>query len=289
MRQIYLAAMLCGLSLVALPSVVPSMAAEDAAKPVRKWVVYLLPHSHVDIGYTDIQPEVERVHREILAKALDLCRKTADYPLGSRFKWNSEVAWPVDSYLRHVSAEKQQQLVDAVRAGQVELHALYANELAGLCRPEELLRLMQRGTAIGRRCGVTVEAAMITDTPGCPWGMVPAMAQAGVKYKALAIHQASGEALVCLDYLDGKVKIDGASYSRRVVVLAIEDLKQKIEAPLPLRSEAYALMKLLRLDPIPELTLYRDLATAILRIDAALHLTKISRARDLILRRPVYH
>ncbi len=90
MRQIYLAAMLCGLSLVALPSVVPSMAAEDAAKPVRKWVVYLLPHSHVDIGYTDIQPEVERVHREILAKALDLCRKTADYPLGSRFKWNSE-------------------------------------------------------------------------------------------------------------------------------------------------------------------------------------------------------
>ena len=107
--------------------------------------------------------------------------------------------------------------------------------------------------------------------------------------KALAIHLASGEALVCSDYLDGKVKIDGASYSRRVVVLAIEDMKQQIEAPLPLRSEAYALMKLLKLDPIPELTLYRDLATAILRIDAALHLTKISRARDLILRRPVYH
>ncbi|MGO8747734.1 MAG: glycosyl hydrolase-related protein [Thermoguttaceae bacterium] len=216
MRQIYLAAMLCGLSLVALPSVVPSMAAEDAAKPVRKWVVYLLPHSHVDIGYTDIQPEVERVHREILAKALDLCRKTADYPLGSRFKWNSEVAWPVDSYLRHVSAEKQQQLVDAVRAGQVELHALYANELAGLCRPEELLRLMQRGTAIGRRCGVTVEAAMITDTPGCPWGMVPAMAQAGVKYCALGMnycHRIGRARIACEDkpfyWLapDGKQKV----------------------------------------------------------------------------------
>ena len=118
-----------------------------------------------------------------------MCRKTAGYPPGARFKWNSEVLWPIDSYLRHATPEKQQQLVDAIRAGQVELHALYANELAGLCRPEELLRLMQCSMAIGRRCGVTVDAAMITDTPGCPWGMVPAMAQAGVKYFSAGIER----------------------------------------------------------------------------------------------------
>ena len=107
--------------------------------------------------------------------------------------------------------------------------------------------------------------------------------------KTLASQQASGKALACLDYLDGKVKIDGASYTRRVVVLAIEDMKQPIEAPLPLLSQAYASMKLLKLDPIPELRLYRDLATVILRIDAALHLTRIHGARDPILRAPVYH
>jgi len=196
MTRTYLAAMLCGLSLVALPNVARSLAAEDALKPapvaatepVRKWVVYLLPHSHVDIGYTDIQPEVERVHWRHLDQALELCRKTADYPPGARFKWNVEVIWPTDSYLRQASPEKQQQLLNAIRAGQVELHALYANELTGLCRPEELLRLMQCSLALGRRCGVTVEAAMITDTPGCTWGIVPAMAQAGVKYCALGMN-----------------------------------------------------------------------------------------------------
>ncbi len=101
----------------------------------------------------------------------------------------------------------------------------------------------------------------------------------------LASHEASSDAPACLSYLDGKVKIDGASYTRRVVVLAIEDLKQQIDAPLPLRSEAYALMKLLKLDPIPELKLYRDVATAILRIDAALHLSRISGTAW----QPVYH
>ena len=107
--------------------------------------------------------------------------------------------------------------------------------------------------------------------------------------KALASGQASGETLTCLDYLDGQVEIEDATYTRRVVVLAVEDLKQQIEAPLPLRSEAYALMKLLKLDPIPELKLYRDLATVILRIDAALHLARMKEAHRSIAHGPVYH
>ena len=35
---------------------------------------------------------------------------------------------------------------------------------------------------IGRRCGVKVDSAMISDVPGYTWGIVPALAQAGVKY-----------------------------------------------------------------------------------------------------------
>ena len=116
-------------------------------QPTRKWVVYLLPHSHVDIGYTHVQPEVEQKQWQNIDKALELCGKTADYPPEARFKWNAEVLWAVDSYLRQAPPEKQQQLVDAIRAGQVELDALYGNELTGLCRPEELLRLMQCGIA----------------------------------------------------------------------------------------------------------------------------------------------
>lgn len=41
----------CGLSLAILLCVAQSMAAEqdELQQPARQWVVYLLPHSHVDI------------------------------------------------------------------------------------------------------------------------------------------------------------------------------------------------------------------------------------------------
>ena len=161
--------------------------AERAAmlKPARKWVVYLLPHSHIDIGYTHLQPDVMRRQWSNIETALDLCAKTADYPPEARFRWNAEVLWAMDAYLREAPTEKQRRLIKAIRSGQFELDGMYGNELTGLCRPEELLRLMEWGITLGRRCGVKVESAMISDVPGLTWGTVAACAQAGVKYFSL--------------------------------------------------------------------------------------------------------
>lgn len=128
-----------GFAICLLQPAMSQDARPDAAKPGRNWVVYLLPHSHVDIGYTHVQPEVERIQWAIIEKALDLCQKTADYPPEARFKWNVEVLWAVDSYLRQASPEKQQRLVEAIGKGQIGLDAFYGNALTGLCRPEELL------------------------------------------------------------------------------------------------------------------------------------------------------
>ena len=155
-------------------------------RPVRKWLVYLLPHSHVDIGYTHLQSEVERLQWRNIDQALELCSKTAGYPPESRFKWNVEVLWAVDSYLREAPPEKQKRLVDSIRAGQIELDALYGNELTALCRPEELLRLVERSITVGKRCGVEIDSAMISDVPGYTWGIVSVLAQAGVKYFSIA-------------------------------------------------------------------------------------------------------
>jgi hypothetical protein len=151
-------------------------------KPIRKWEVYLLHHSHVDIGYTHVQTEVVRMHWRYFEQVIELARKSADYPPGSRFKWNVEVLWAVDSYLKQASKEKREQFIEAVRKGWIALDALYGNELTALCRPEELIRLVDYAQKLKQRYGFTIDSAMITDVPGYTWGIVPVLAQSGVKY-----------------------------------------------------------------------------------------------------------
>ncbi|OHB70156.1 MAG: hypothetical protein A2V70_14855 [Planctomycetes bacterium RBG_13_63_9] len=155
---------------------------EVVVQPVRKWVIYVLPHSHVDIGYTQLQTTVEQDHWRYYEQAIEASRRTADYPDGAQFKWNTEVLWATDSYLRQATPEKQQEFVDAVRKGWIGLDALYGNELTALCRPEELVRLVDYAAQVSRRCGVPIESAMISDVPGYTWGLTTVLADAGVKY-----------------------------------------------------------------------------------------------------------
>ena len=64
--------------------------------------------------------------------------------------------------------------------------AAYANELTGLCRPEELLQLFRYSTRLGKQCGVRVNSAMMSDVPGFTWGTVTALSQAGIRYFSAA-------------------------------------------------------------------------------------------------------
>jgi hypothetical protein len=150
--------------------------------PRRK--VYLLPHSHLDIGYSDHQTEVERKQVENLRGALGLIARTAGYPEEARFRWNNEGLWAVERFLAVATPEERRQLAEAVRGGSLSLTAFFANELTGLCPPEELERLTRYARRLERELGAPVRSALINDIPGASWPVVTALAEAGVRYFA---------------------------------------------------------------------------------------------------------
>ena len=121
-----------------------------------------------------------------LLQGIAYARKTADYPEGARFVWNVEVLWAADLYLHRLGAAQRTDFLEAVKHGQVALNGMYLNELTGLCRPEELLRLFRYSTSLAEQTGVPIDSAMISDVPGYTWGTVTAMAQAGIKYFSIA-------------------------------------------------------------------------------------------------------
>lgn len=38
----------------------------------KKWKLYLIHHSHTDIGYTDRQEKIERYHVDFIKQAIDI-------------------------------------------------------------------------------------------------------------------------------------------------------------------------------------------------------------------------
>jgi len=151
-------------------------------EPVKEMTIFLLHHSHVDIGYTHVQEEVEKLQWEHLEKAIELAEASQDNPPGSRFRWNTEVMWAVESYLKNADNIKRKQFLDAVKKGWIELDGMFANMLTGLCSSEELFHLFDAGVDISNDAGVRLKSAMITDIPGWSWGVVAPMAQSGIRY-----------------------------------------------------------------------------------------------------------
>ncbi|HNS16805.1 MAG TPA: glycoside hydrolase family 38 C-terminal domain-containing protein [Bacteroidales bacterium] len=153
--------------------------------PVVPVTIYLLHHSHNDIGYTHVQDEVERMQWKNLEDAIALGRMSADFPEGERFRWNTEVMWAVDSWIAQASPQKQELFWQAVQNGWMDLNALYANTLTGLCSSRELIQLLESAQRIAQQCGVKLRSAMVSDIPGLTWGLVPVLVQSGVNYLSL--------------------------------------------------------------------------------------------------------
>ncbi len=161
----------------------PALQQAITLRPVRKWEIHLLPHSHIDIGYSDPQPVVERKQWKNLGDAVALAQKTASNPPDSRFRWNVEGLWSVESYLKQASPSERQAFVEAVKRGDIGLQANETNILTGLSSPEELSHWTDGARRLAREYGLPIaRSAMHSDIPGLSWPVVSALYQAGVRY-----------------------------------------------------------------------------------------------------------
>ncbi len=151
-------------------------------KPEKKWRVYLVEATHVDIGYTGLQTDVATLLSDNIDRNIAFLASTADRPEGSRPKWNFEAAWQIEQYAKLRPPEKVSELMKWVRSERCALQAFYANELTGLCSAEELVRLLYPGRELERDHGVSITSAMVTDAPTHTWFLPTVLASAGIKY-----------------------------------------------------------------------------------------------------------
>jgi len=161
--------------------------------PQRKWTLYLLPHSHSDIGYTELQTRVIKNHLEYLDSVIEFCRATNDYPDEAKFRWNIEVSWSLQNYIKSRPAEKVQELMSLLKSGRVELSALYL-QLSDCFAHEELVRAVTYAKELSRTNGFGLQCAMNNDVTGFSWAIPQIFSQIGVRYFTTGINETRSRA-----------------------------------------------------------------------------------------------
>lgn len=155
-------------------------------KPVKEWTVYLVQHSHTDIGYTRQQSEILSEHLRYIDDALDFCDQTDHYPKESQFRWTCEVTWTVREYINSRPKQQVDRLLKRIKEGRIEVAGMFLNfsEIVD----ETALAIQLQALKGFKELGIDVTTAMQNDVNGIGWCMPDLYENTGVKYLSMGVH-----------------------------------------------------------------------------------------------------
>jgi alpha-mannosidase len=156
-------------------------------EPPLSWELFLVPHSHVDIGYTEHQDILSDAHGDYIAQALDIMNSTDCRPDEERYRWTCEASWTVEQFLRR-HPDREDEFVRRLRQGRMELTALYVN-MTDLFGPEMIERSVLDAVRLRDRYNVPLTSACNYDVNGFGWSLAGVLARAGVRYLDTAINE----------------------------------------------------------------------------------------------------
>ncbi len=163
-------------------------------RPQRKWSVFLVHHSHLDIGYTDTQGSVLQHHLQYLDSVLDLTSATDDWPEDAKFRWNVEATWPLLHWIKSRPERDRSRFFDRVREGRVEICALPFSMHTEAYSIDELARQLRFADELREHHNVPIQTAMQTDVPGATIGLLTSLVDADVRYLSVAHNYAGRSA-----------------------------------------------------------------------------------------------
>ncbi|MFZ0594081.1 MAG: polysaccharide lyase family protein [Bryobacteraceae bacterium] len=144
--------------------------------PTRKWTIFVVPHTHLDVGYTDYQGKVAETQARVLSQADTLIREHPD------FRFSMDGSWNLQQLLDTRPDAKRREILDLIHQGKMAMPAQYCNLLTGYASLETLYRSLYESKELADRFGLPFEYANITDVPTYSGSYPSVLASSGVKY-----------------------------------------------------------------------------------------------------------
>ena len=158
-------------------------------EPKRKWTIYLVPHAHLDVGYTDYQAKVYEVQSRNLDALEEEIRQDPD------MRFSLDGSGIVEHYLSTRKPGARNTFLRLAREGKIAVPAQAANLLTGYATLEELIRSTDYAYSLHHRFGIPMDYANITDVPSYTWSYASILSALGLKYFAAASNNDRGPIL----------------------------------------------------------------------------------------------
>lgn len=144
--------------------------------------LYLIHHSHTDIGYTDRQEKISRYHRHYIKEVIGVLDQieAGEKAEWSGYNYTCENYWQVEQFLAHSTAAERETFNEYVKKGAIDISLTYLN-VNDLVDRDSLQEKFVEAKAYGDQLGVSLNSAMTADINGASWGYGEAMAETGIE------------------------------------------------------------------------------------------------------------
>ncbi|MGM0123092.1 hypothetical protein IGI37_000458 [Enterococcus sp. AZ194] len=158
---------------------------------MKKKTLYLVHHSHTDIGYTDRQEKISRYHLDFIKSVIVFLKEidAGKHPEWQGYRYTCENYWQVEQFLEKATKQEISDFERLINEGKIDFSLNYLNMT-------ELVdeAILNRKLACARQYADTFEmkldSAMTADINGFSWGYAKALKQNGVNnlYSCLHTH-----------------------------------------------------------------------------------------------------
>ncbi len=149
--------------------------------------IFVIPLSHLDIGFNMNVPELIPTQKQFLDDAMTYAEQ---YP---GYHWTIESAWQLDQWLALTDDPQQvTRLRGLLDQGKIELMANYANMHQGLMGSEEFNRALYPARVYEEAWNLNLETAISNDVPGSSWALPQVLVKNGVRNLVAGINTTFG-------------------------------------------------------------------------------------------------
>lgn len=153
--------------------------------------LYLINHSHTDIGYTAVQELIMQCHVDYIIQAIDIVSAELAEKGHCDFVWTCENYWQVKNFRENATPEQIELFERYVEAGYIDFSSNYLN-LNELVDPDILSDCLAAAHQYGQRFSRPIDSAMTADINGFSWGYAHALAKNGIDNLFTCIHAHHG-------------------------------------------------------------------------------------------------